>query len=102
MELEQIIADINSTKPKTGFTERLRKVREIIQIGHDTANLLSTDFNDHSDHSNHSDWNGKITNPIVLKKLLNHTKATDKKIAEINTHTDHGDHNDFSDHHSKY
>lgn len=98
MEFEQIIAEIHSTKPKTGFTERLCKVRKRIQIDYDSTSL-SSNFDNHSDHSNHSDWNGKIKNPVVLKKLLQINKTACKQAAEINTHTDHGDHNDFSDHH---
>ncbi len=97
MELEQLIADVHSVNPKTGFTERLKKVRAAVDVDGNIINLQTVDFTNHEDHSNHSDHDNNRPKPKSDSKLLKLKTITLKMVSEINAHYDHGDHNDFTD-----
>lgn len=97
MEIEQLIADVNSVRPKVGFTKRLKKVRELVEVDGTIINLESANFDSHEDHSNHSDWDNRTRKPETTGKLLKLRTITLKAVSEICGHTDHSDHNDFTD-----
>ena len=50
MEIEQLIADVNSVNLNSGFTKRLKKVRELVEVDGTIINLESANFDSHEDH----------------------------------------------------
>jgi hypothetical protein len=97
MEIEQLIADVNSVQPKNGFKDRLKKIRDAVKVQDGTINLEAVSFENFESHDNHSDWDNRTRKPETAGKLLKLKTITLKAVSEICGHTDHSDHNDFTD-----
>ena len=97
MELEQLIADVNSVQPKNGFTDRLKTIRDAVKVQDGAINLETVNFENFESHTNHSDHDNNRPKPKSNGNLLKLKTITLKMISEINSHYDHSDHNDFTD-----